>query len=157
VRVQAHILRADAATLPALLVGADVVLDCSDNRATRFALNRAARMARVALVSGAASAFAGQLAVFDFRTRPSPCYACLFPEDAGADDSCATMGVFAPLTGVIGALQAGEALKLVCGIAGAPEPALLLVDALGTEFRRMAFASDPHCPVCAAANAAAAV
>ncbi len=146
--IDARRQRADASTLPELLENIDVVVDCSDNRLTRYALNRACRNARTPLVSGAANGFAGQLAIFDFRSPTSPCYACLFPEELGADASCATTGIFAPLAGVIGALQAGEALKLLCGLDEGLGSALLTVDALDTEFRRLAFARNPACAVC---------
>jgi molybdopterin/thiamine biosynthesis adenylyltransferase len=147
--VDARVERATEASLRGLLAGIDVVVDCSDNRATRYAINRACVAARVALVSGAASAMAGQLAVFDLRSAEAPCYACLFPEGAGADESCATTGVFAPLTGVIGALQAAEALRLIHPFGEPASGQLLTVDGVGMDFRRLRFARDPHCAVCA--------
>jgi len=154
-RVQTRAQRATAQNLPHLLQNVDLALDCTDNRATRYALNRAARMARIPLVSGGASSFSGQLAVFDFREPNSPCYACLFPEDIGADEACATTGVFAPLAGVVGALQAGEALKLLCGMGEGMGGQLLTIDARTMHFQRMAFGRDPSCRVCGAGPAAA--
>jgi molybdopterin-synthase adenylyltransferase len=157
VAVDARCARVSERNLRELLALADVVLDCSDNRATRYALNRACHALRLPLVSGAANGFAGQLAVFDFRHDDSPCYACLFPEATGEDEPCATTGIFAPLTGIIGALQAGEALKLVAGAgtygdsgAGAAlrRGRLLTIDALELEFHALQFARDPQCPVC---------
>ncbi|AUH53702.1 molybdopterin-synthase adenylyltransferase MoeB [Chromobacterium sp. ATCC 53434] len=126
----------------------DLVLDCSDNFATRHAVNRACVAARVPLVSGAAVRFAGQLAVFDSGDAASPCYHCLFPEDGEADDGpCATFGVLSPLVGAIGSLQAVEAVKLLAGI----RPALgrlTLYDALGGGFKQIGVPRDPGCPVC---------
>ena len=128
---------------------ADVVLDCSDNFATRYALNAACAAARKPLVSGAGVGFDGQLAVFDFRRADGPCYRCLFPEDLEAEETrCAVMGVFAPLVGVVGTLQAGEALKLLAGAGRTLHGRLLLVDALSLEMRTLAVPTDPECPVC---------
>ncbi|HXR59673.1 MAG TPA: ThiF family adenylyltransferase, partial [Burkholderiales bacterium] len=135
--------------LPGILASVDVVLDCSDNFATRHALNRACVKAKKALVSGAAIRFDAQVALFDLRKPDAPCYACLFPEDGEIEEvQCSTMGVFAPLTGIVGALQAMEAVKL---LAGAGEPLsgrLLLLDALRTDWRTVRVKKDPACPVC---------
>jgi molybdopterin/thiamine biosynthesis adenylyltransferase len=148
VAIEVHRERLVPGNAGALVAQSDCVLDCSDNRATRYALNRACHRARVPLVSGSASGFAGQLAVFDFRLDTVPCYACLFPEGPGADDNCATTGVFAPLTGVVGALQAGEALRLVCGFGPPASGQLLAIDAAGLRFEALRFAPDPACTVC---------
>jgi molybdopterin-synthase adenylyltransferase len=132
-----------------LVKNADVVLDCSDNFATRHALNRSCVQHRKPLVSGAAIRFDAQLMVFDLRTKDAPCYACLFPEDAQVEEvQCSTMGVFAPLTGVIGAMQAMEALKLAAGL-GAPS-SLQILDAKSAEWRRVRVKQDPACQVCSA-------
>jgi molybdopterin/thiamine biosynthesis adenylyltransferase len=147
--VDARVLRADAGNLAALLEEVDLVVDCCDNRATRYALNRACVAARRPLVSGAASALAGQLSVYDLRRADAPCYACLFPEGPGSDETCATTGVFAPLTGVIGALQAAEALRLIHPFGEPATGQLLTVDGASMAFRRLRFARDPACPVCA--------
>ncbi|HKU46420.1 MAG TPA: HesA/MoeB/ThiF family protein [Burkholderiales bacterium] len=130
------------------LVGeADVVLDCSDNFATRHALNRACVKHRKPLVAGAAIQFDAQLMVFDLSNPVSPCYACLFPEDAQVEEvQCSTMGVFAPITGVVGAMQAMEALKLVAGI-GTPAH-LQILDARNAEWRSVRVKKDPACTVC---------
>jgi len=137
------------------VAGADVVLDCTDNFATRHAINRACVKHRKPLVSGAAIRFDAQLMVFDLRNPDSACYACLFPEDAQVEEvQCSTMGVFAPLTGVIGALQAMEALKLVAGI-GAP-PSLQILDAKSAEWRSVRVRKDPACAVCGATRAGSA-
>ena len=135
--------------LAALVAAADVVLDCCDNFATRHAVNRACVRHRTPLVSGAAIRFDGQLSVFDPRRVDAPCYHCLFPEGEDVEEvRCAVMGVFAPLTGIVGAMQAAEALKL---ISGAGEPAvgrLLLLDGLAMEWRSVKFGKDPDCAVC---------
>lgn len=129
----------------------DVVLDCSDNFATRHAINRACVAHRKPLVSGAAIRFDGQVSVFDLRRDDSPCYHCLFPEAEDVEEvRCAVMGVFAPLTGIIGATQAAEALKLLAGCGQTLNGRLLLLDGLGMEWRSMRLARDPDCPVCAA-------
>ena len=131
----------------------DVVLDCSDNFATRHAVNRACVAAGVPLVSGAAVRFAGQLAVFDTRDAAAPCYHCLFPEEGEASDGpCATFGVLAPLVGVIGSLQAVEAIKLLAGVP-VTSGRLTLYDALDGSFRAMKVPRDPACPVCASRTA----
>ena len=129
------------------VANADVVLDCSDNFKTRHAVNRACVKHKRPLVSGAAIRFDGQLMVFDLRNQDSPCYACLFPEDAEVEEvQCSTMGVFAPLTGVIGAMQAMEAIKLIAGVG---EPAKLqILDAKSAEWRSVRVKKDPACGVC---------
>lgn len=141
--------RAQGARLQELVASASVVLDCSDNFATRHAVNRACVKARVPLVAGAAIRFDGQVSVFDARDALSPCYACLFPENSGFEDvACATMGVFAPLVGVIGALQAAEALKVIAGIGKSLAGKLLLFDGRASEWTSIGVARDPGCPVC---------
>ena len=152
--------RADAALLRALVADADVALDCSDNFATRHALNRACVAHGVPLVSGAAIRFAGQVSVFDTRAdaqgQRGPCYACLFPEDVPVEEvQCATMGVLAPLVGLVGSLQAAEALKLLSGCGTPLRGRLLLIDALETDFQTIALQRNPACPVCGAATLAA--
>ncbi|MCL4764306.1 MAG: HesA/MoeB/ThiF family protein, partial [Burkholderiales bacterium] len=118
-----------------LAAAADVVLDCTDNFATRHAINRACVQARRPLVSGAAIRFDGQLAVFDTRDAAAPCYHCLFGEGDDLEETrCATMGVFAPLVGIVGAVQAAEALKLVAGVGRSLAGRLLLLDALAMEW-----------------------
>jgi len=140
--------RSDEARLLQLVADADVVLDCSDNFATRYALNRVCHAVQKPLVSGAATRFDGQVAVFDFRRDDSPCYNCLYPEEGESDETrCAVMGVFAPLVGIIGSMQAAEALKVLVGI-----PSLcgkmLLLNALSMEPRSVKLLQDRHCPVC---------
>jgi molybdopterin/thiamine biosynthesis adenylyltransferase len=131
-----------------LVSKADVVLDCTDNFATRHAINRACVKHRKPLVSGAAIRFDAQLMVFDLSKPDAPCYACLFPEDAQVEEvQCSTMGVFAPLTGVVGALQAMEAMKLATGVG--QSPILQILDAKGAEWRSVRVKKDPACGVCA--------
>jgi adenylyltransferase/sulfurtransferase len=128
---------------------ADVVLDCSDNFATRHAINRACVRHRVPLVSGAAIRFDGQVAVFDARQAASPCYHCLFPEGQDVEEvRCAVMGVFAPLTGIIGTVQAAEALKILIGCGATLAGRLLLLDGLGMEWRSISVPRDAECCVC---------
>ena len=142
--------RLDEAELASLASTVDVVLDCTDNFATRKAINRACVKGRRPLVSGAAIRFDAQLAVFDLRRSDSPCYACLFPEDGEVEEvQCSQMGVFAPLTGVIGAMQAMEAIKLLAGIGDSLQGRLVVFDAKGAEWRSVKVAKDPACPVCA--------
>ncbi len=136
--------------LEELVADADVVLDCCDNFETRHAVNRACVAARTPLVSGAAVRFSGQISVFDPRNDASPCYHCLFPEGEDAEElRCAVTGVFAPLTGIIGAMQAAEALKVICGAGESLNGRLLLLNALTMEWRSVRFHKDPHCAVCA--------
>ena len=157
VQVEALDERADSDRLSGLVRDADVVLDCSDNFATRHAINRACVAWRKPLVSGAGIRFDGQVAVFDLRRAEAPCYACLFPEAAhGEEERCATMGVFAPLVGVIGTLQAAEAIKLLAGVGESLDGRLQLFDALATRWHEVRFARDPGCRVCGVAHAAAA-
>ncbi|MEO7243892.1 MAG: molybdopterin-synthase adenylyltransferase MoeB [Rubrivivax sp.] len=144
--------RADAALLDRLLPDCDLVLDCSDNFGTRQAVNAACVRHRRPLVSGAAIGFDGQVSVYDTRVADAPCYACLFPPDAEVEDvACATMGVFAPLVGIIGSVQAAEALKqLAGGIGRSLAGRLLMLDARAMEWTELRTPRNPACPVCAA-------
>jgi len=156
IRVEALEERAGPDRLAALVRAADVVLDCSDNFATRHALNRACVAAKKPLVSGAGIRFDGQVAVFDLRRPDASCYHCLFAEDARAEEErCATMGVFAPLVGIIGTFQALEAIKLVAGVGETLAGRLMLFDALASRWHEVRLARDPHCQVCGAARVAA--
>ena len=133
----------------ALAADSDVVIDATDNFATRHAINRACVEHRKPLVSGAAVRFDGQVSVFDLRRADAPCYACLFPEAGENEDMpCAVMGVFAPITGIIGTIQAAEALKLLLGIGELLNGRLLLIDALTMDLRTIRLKRDPACPVC---------
>jgi len=134
------------------LIGeADVVIDCTDNFATRYTLNRICVKLRKPLVSGAAIGFEGQVSVFDMRNAASPCYQCLFP-DMGAEENlrCAENGVFSPLVGIIGTTQAAEAMKLLMGIGESLQGRLLLLDSLAMEWRSIRLSRDPSCKVCGA-------
>ncbi|TMG84922.1 MAG: molybdopterin-synthase adenylyltransferase MoeB [Betaproteobacteria bacterium] len=149
VRVVAVPVRAGDTELASLAAGADIVIDCSDNFATRHAINRACVHAGKPLVSGAAIRFDGQVAVFDMRDPESPCYHCLFGEgDEFEETRCATLGVFAPLVGIVGATQAAEALKVIGGVGQTLVGRLLLVDALTMEWRELRVLKDPECAVC---------
>ncbi len=126
----------------------DLVVDCTDNFATRHALNRACVAHQTPLVSGAAIRFEGQISVYDSRDAASPCYRCLYPEDARVEQNCSTSGVFSPLVGIVGTIQAAEALKVLAGIGESLTGRLLLVDALRMDWRTMKLQKDPQCPVC---------
>ncbi|MDE1947322.1 MAG: molybdopterin-synthase adenylyltransferase MoeB [Burkholderiales bacterium] len=142
--------RADAGWLDALLPEVDVVLDCSDNFRTRHAVNAACVRHRKPLVSGAAIGFDGQVSVYDTRQAGAPCYACLFPPDAAFEEvACATMGVFAPLVGIIGSVQAAEALKLLSGAGPSLAGRLLMLDARSMHWDEITLQRQGGCPVCA--------
>jgi len=141
--------RAEGALLDELVAQADLVLDCTDNFATRHAINRACVKHRKPLVSGAAIRFDGQVAVFDAGNAQSPCYACVFPDSELMEETlCATMGVFAPLVGIIGSTQAAEALKLICGVGEALTGRLLMLDGRRMEWSEMKLARNTACAVC---------
>ena len=152
VHVSALQMRADDAALDRLVQDASVVLDCSDNYATRHAINAACVRHRRPLVAGAAIRFDAQITVVDPRDDACPCYACVFPPDADFEEvRCSTMGVFAPLVGVVGAMQAAEALKLVAGIGASLAGRLLMLDGRTMEWSTMHVARAAQCPVCAVA------
>ncbi len=147
--------RVAGSRLETLVQSADLVIDATDNFATRHAINRACvRFARP-LVSGAAIRFDGQVTVFDLRDRKSPCYHCLFPENGDLEEMrCAVMGVFAPLVGIVGSTQAAEALKLLAGIGETLNGRLLMLDALSMQWRSVRLKKDPACRVCAGGDTA---
>lgn len=149
VQIEALAERMEGERLGTAIAGVDVVLDCSDNFATRHAVNRACVAARKPLVSGAALGFSGQLAVFDARQPDSPCYHCLFPETVEEGPRCSEAGVLSPLVGVIGAMQAVEAIKLLTGVGRPAAGRLVLYDALAGEFREVRVPRDGACAVCA--------
>ncbi len=149
VQLRALVRRADAALLDTLVAGADVVLDCSDNFATRHAVNAACVRHGRPLVSGAAIGWDAQISVYDTRQADAPCYGCLFPADAAHQDvACATMGVFAPLVGIVGSMQAAEALKLLTGAGETLAGRLLMLDARRMQWDEIRLARQPQCPVC---------
>jgi len=150
VRVDALVQRAEHDALEGWVRAADVVLDCSDNFETRQAVNAACARHHVPLVAGAAIRFDGQISVYDTRDPECPCYACVFPPDAAFDEvACATLGVFAPLVGLIGTLQAAEALKLLAGIGSSLAGRLQMVDARTMQWSEMRLVRQRDCPVCA--------
>lgn len=141
--------RADEALLDQLLPTASIVLDCSDNYRTRHLVNAACVRHGVPLVAAAALRFDGQLMVVDPRDATSPCYACVFPPDASfEEEQCATMGVFAPLVGTMGSLQAAEALKLIAGCGQPATHRLMMFDSRRLDWSSMQIGKLPHCPVC---------
>lgn len=151
VKVTAVQQRADATLLNELVAQADVVLDCCDNFSTRHAINAACVAHKKPLVSGAAIRFDGQICVYDPRDARSPCYACVFPPEATFEETrCATMGVFAPLVGIIGAMQAAEALKLISGAGQPLTGRLLMLDGRAMAFTEMRVDRHTGCPVCGA-------
>jgi molybdopterin/thiamine biosynthesis adenylyltransferase len=150
VSVRALVQRADADLLDALVPGVDLVLDCCDNFKTRHAVNLACVKHGKPLVSGAAIGFDGQVSVYDTRQPAAPCYACIFPPEATVQDvACATMGVFAPLVGIIGSVQAAEALKLLAGIGASLAGRLLMLDARCMQWDEITLQRQAGCPVCA--------
>ncbi|AYC35016.1 molybdopterin-synthase adenylyltransferase MoeB [Pseudomonas cavernae] len=152
VRLQAHRAALDEDSLAAAVAAVDLVLDCSDNFATREAVNAACVAARKPLVSGAAIRLEGQLSVFDPRRADSPCYHCLYGHGSEAELTCSEAGVVGPLVGLVGSLQALEALKLLAGFGEPLVGRLLLIDALGSRFRELRVKRDPACAVCGAAH-----
>lgn len=149
VSVRAVNARLTGDALDAEVATADVVLDCCDNFTTRHAINRACVRHRKPLVSGAAIRFDGQVSTFDLRRDDAPCYHCLFPEGEDVvEDNCATMGVLAPLVGIIGSMQAAEALKVITGAGQSLSGRLLMLEALAMQWHSVKVARDPGCEVC---------
>lgn len=150
VEVRVERLQGDA--LQQVVESVDLVVDCTDNFTTRHALNRACCSAKKPLISGAAIRFEGQITVYDPRHELSPCYRCLYPESAELDLNCSTSGVFAPLVGMVGTVQAAEALKVLANIGEPLVGRLLMVDALRMDWRTLKLKADPNCPVCGDQN-----
>jgi len=138
--------------LEQLLGNANLLIDATDNFASRFLINRACYNTRTPLVSGAAIRMEGQVSVFDFQNDDSPCYRCLYDEDGEENTSCSENGVMAPMVGMIGSIQAMEAIKLLTGYGETLTGKLLICDALFQDWRRMTFKKAPHCPVCGELN-----
>jgi len=150
IRVTAIPQHADDTNLSARVAAADVVLDCSDNFATRFLVNATCVSQHKPLISGAAIRYEGQLWVFDPKIDNCPCYRCLYPETAEGDDAaCTRNGVLAPIPGIIGSLQALEAIKVLLAIGQTLTGRLLLFDGLALIWRDVTFRRNPACPVCA--------
>jgi molybdopterin/thiamine biosynthesis adenylyltransferase len=153
VRVSALARKLDASELDTLVPTVQVVVDCCDNFATRQAVNAACVRHRVPLVSGAAIRMDAQLAVYDARDAKSPCYACIFPPDQAPEEvQCATLGVLAPLVGVVGSLQAMEAVKLLTGLGSRLTGLLQMLDGRGLEWNEVRLQRNPNCPVCGQAH-----
>lgn len=149
IRIDTLVERLDDARLLELAAGVDLVLDCCDNFATRHAINRACVATRTPLVSGAAIKFSGQISVYDLRRNEAPCYHCLFPEADDVEElRCATTGVLGPLVGMVGSIQAAEAIKVLAGFGEPLVGRLLCVDALTMQWNTIRFKRDPACPVC---------
>lgn len=142
--------RLEGAALEAAVADADVVLDCSDNFATRFAVNAASVVTGTPLVSGAVIRFEGQLAVFTPGEADSPCYNCLYAVQGELAETCARTGVVAPLPGIVGGMQALEAIKLLTGLGESSRGKLFLFDGLNLEWRQMKLRKNPRCPTCGA-------
>ncbi len=156
VQVRPVLSRADAALLDELVADADVVLDCCDNFMTRHAINAACVKHDKPLVSGAAIRFDGQITVYDPRVPAAPCYACIFPPDAELEETrCASMGVFAPLVGIIGSMQAAEALKLISGAGKPLTGRLLMLDGRDMTWNEVRLKRDVNCVVCGKSHAPA--
>jgi molybdopterin/thiamine biosynthesis adenylyltransferase len=146
--------RADATRLDTLVASCDLVVDCCDNFATRHAVNAACVRHAKPLVSGAAIGFDGQISVYDTRTADAPCYACVFPPEATFEEvRCSTMGVFAPLVGIVGSMQAAEALKLLAGVGNSLSGRLQMLDARQMEWTEIRMPRHMGCPVCATRSA----
>ncbi len=137
----------DETQLQERITQADLVVDASDNFATRFAINAACYATRTPLVSGAAIRLEGQVSVF-LGQPGGPCYQCLYPEQGEEDQTCTANGVLAPLVGIIGSIQATEAIKLLAGFGASLNGRLLLLDAMRMEWRSLKLKADPNCPIC---------
>ncbi|OZI72013.1 HesA/MoeB/ThiF family protein [Bordetella genomosp. 12] len=149
VEVEPRVQRLDGQALADAVAAADIVLDCCDNFATRHAINRACVQHRKPLVSGAAIRYDGQISTYDLRRDDAPCYHCLFPESDEVEEiNCATTGVLAPLVGIIGAMQAAEALKLAAGLGQTLAGRLLQLDVRSMQWHSVNVPRDPDCPVC---------
>jgi adenylyltransferase/sulfurtransferase len=138
----------DAQLLNRLVQQADIVIDASDNYPTRFAVNSACVAHKKPLVSGAAIRFEGQISVFDKRSATSPCYNCLYPVAGDDAENCTENGILAPVVGIIGSMQALEAIKLICAVGEPLIGRLLIFDGLSMNWRSMQLKRDPACPVC---------
>ncbi len=148
VKVRALEERLDAQRLQELIEAVHLVLDCTDNFTTRFAINQACVQSRTPLVSGAAIRMEGQVTVFDPRQQTSPCYRCLYREEGDTEETCSENGVLAPTVGIIGSLQAMEAIKLLAGVGEPLTGRLLVFDGMQMEWRSLKIPRDPACPVC---------
>jgi len=142
----------DADALASQIASVDIVVDCCDNFSTRFAVNTACGAAKIPLVSGAAIRLEGQVAVFDNRDTNSPCYRCLYDENSEENTTCVANGVLSPLVGIIGSMQALEAIKLIIGFGKSLSGKLLVFDARYSQWRELKLPKDAQCPVCSRTN-----
>ncbi len=138
----------DEESLTKQIANVDIVLDCTDNLPTRFAINQACVQTKTPLISGAATRMEGQLSVFKGYLPNSPCYRCLYPSDEILSETCSQTGILAPLVGIIGSLQALEAMKVIMNVGDTLTGEVLLLDALTMEFNRIKLAKNPKCPIC---------
>ncbi len=138
----------DEESLTKQISNVDIVLDCTDNLPTRFAINQACVQTKTPLISGAATRMEGQLSVFKGYLPDSPCYRCLYPSDEILSETCSQTGILAPLVGIIGSLQALEAMKVIMNVGDTLTGEVLLLDALTMEFNRIKLAKNPKCPIC---------
>lgn len=152
VKIELHSEVMDDEMLDQLIKPCDVVLDCSDNFPTRFALNQACVNQGITLVSGAAARMEAQLAVFRNDKTDAPCYRCLFRDTDAAGEACDQVGVLSPLVGIIGSLQALEAIKVLLDIGQENSGQLLIYDALAFDWRKLKIPKDPKCPSCGKNN-----
>jgi len=148
IEIEALAIRLEGQRLLAEVKKSDLVLDCSDNFTTRFDVNRACFDTTTPLVSGAAIRFEGQIAVFDPRQTNSPCYQCLYPDQGELAESCTESGVVAPITGIVGSIQALEAIKLLLAIGQPLTGKLLILDGLNMKWHSVRLPRNPGCPVC---------
>jgi len=140
--------RLDQDELESLICGTACVIDATDNFETRFLVNRACVSQQVALVSAAAIQYEGQISVFDFTRDDSACYACLYAEGGEENTNCSDNGILAPVVGILGSMQALEAIKLICSIGDTLKNRLLIFDAMALQWRTMKLKKDANCPVC---------
>ena len=153
IQIHAIAAKAEQALLDELLPSVDIVLDCTDNFSTRQFINAGCVAHQTPLVSGSALGFDGQLTVFDRRQSSSPCYACIFsPEEQFEEVSCSSMGIFSPLVGIIGAMQAAQCLQLLIGFGEPLVGRLLLWNARSTQIDEIKLSRNPDCPVCGKAH-----
>ncbi len=148
IQVKAIAEKLEGAGLEAAVATCDLVVDCTDNFPIRYAINQASVLHKKPLVSGAAIRLEGQLTVFDPRQTDSPCYQCLYPEGSEQNLSCSENGVIAPLTGIIGTMQALQTMKVITGFGDRLVGSLLLFDAKNMSFQRLSLNKRPDCPVC---------
>ena len=134
--------------LEQIIVGVSCVIDATDNFATRFLINRACVSQRIALVSAAAIQYEGQISVFDMTQKNSACYACLYTEGGEENTNCSDNGILAPVTGILGSMQALEAIKLICKLGDSLQNRLVIFDGLTLQWRTIKLKKDSHCPVC---------